>query len=132
MPSVGPTTRPSRFLGVRLRAEEEERLEAFRRARGFSRRSEAVRAIVREAAADRSGTVEIPPTVREELTELVENGFARDFGEAVRLSIELGLTELVRRHVDRLARLRVHARDLAERRRGRDRMDREARELLRR
>lgn len=132
MPSTGSTTDASRFLGVRLHAEEEEKLEAFRRARGFSSRSDAVRALVRDAPLDRSGAVEISPTVREELLELVENGYARDLGEAVRLSVELGLADIVRLHVDRLGQLRGHARDLAERRRGRNRMDREGRELLRR
>lgn len=132
VPSTGSTPNASRFLGVRLGAEEEEKLEAFRQARGFSSRSDAVRALVRDAATDRSGAVEIPPTVREELIGLVENGYARDLGEAVRLSIELGLADLVRLHVDRLGQLRGHARELAERRRGRNRLDREGRELLRR
>ena len=132
MPSTSPTATASRFLGVRLRAEDEEKLEAFRRARGFSSRSDAIRALVQDAPTDRSGTVEIPPTVREELVELVENGYARDLNEAVRLAIELGFADLVRLHVDRLAQLRTRAHALAERRRSRNRLDREGRELLRR
>lgn len=122
----------SRFLGVRLRAQEEEKLEAFREARGFSSRSDAVRAMVRDAALERPDVIEVPPSVREELVGLVENGYARDLGEAVRLTVEFGLSELARLHVDRLARLRAHARELSERRRGRIGMDREGRELLRR
>ncbi|MGI0067754.1 MAG: ribbon-helix-helix domain-containing protein [Thermoplasmata archaeon] len=122
----------SRFLGVRLSIEEEGRLEEFRRARGFSNRSEAVRALVREGAEDRRGAADLPITLRGELEELVEDGYARSVTEALSVAVSYGLAEIARQHGERWTELRSHARDLASPRRGRDAADREGRGLLRR
>ena len=122
----------TRFLGVRLTTEEESQLDRFREARDFPSRSEAIRAIVREAASERAPTVELPVTLRGELEELVQEGYAGDFDGALALVVHLGLAELARTHVERWAALREHARSTSERRAGRRRADREGRGLLRR
>jgi hypothetical protein len=120
----------TRFLGVRLTSEEESLLDGFQRDHGFSTRSDAVRALVRTASAPSPESVEIPPTVRGELEEIVENGYARDLEGALALATSLGLTELARTHTERLPALRERARAVKDRREGRRRADREGRGLL--
>ncbi len=126
------TGRSSRFLGVRLTPEEEGRLEEFRRARGLSNRSDAVRALVDEGAKFGPGAAELPATLSGELAELVELGYARNAEEALTVALQFGLAEIARLHGDSWKQMRSHARDVAERRRGRERADREGRGLLRR
>jgi Arc/MetJ-type ribon-helix-helix transcriptional regulator len=122
----------TRFLGVRLTTEEEALLDQFRQTRAFASRSEAVRALVREAAKERPGGAELPATLRNELEELVEDGYAPDYGGALALAVHLGILELARAHVERMSALRTHARATHDRREGRRRADREGRGLLRR
>jgi Arc/MetJ-type ribon-helix-helix transcriptional regulator len=120
----------SRFLGVRLTFEEETLLERFRETNELPNRSEAVRALVRGAAEARPADVTVPDTLRNELEELVEDGYAGDLDSAVTLVLTLGLGEVGRIHAERLAALRDHARSSAGRREGRRRADREGRDLL--
>jgi Arc/MetJ-type ribon-helix-helix transcriptional regulator len=120
----------SRFLGVRLTFEEETLLEQYRVANELTNRSEAIRALVRQAAEARPADVSVPATLRNELEELVEDGYARDLDSAVTLVLTLGLGEVGRIHAERLAALRDHARSSAGRREGRRRADREGRGLL--
>ena len=120
----------SRFLGVRLTLEEVALLEQFRTANELSTRSDAVRALVRAAAERRPADVAVPETLRNELEELVEDGYVRDLDSAVTLVLTLGLSELGRIHAERLAALRDHARSTAGRRESRRRADREGRGLL--
>jgi hypothetical protein len=120
----------TRFLGVRLTEEEESLLDRFRTTRGLASRSDAVRTLVREAAEPRPAGLELPSTVRGELEELVEDGYARDQEAALTLVLHLGLGELVRTHTERLPSLRDSARAVRERRSGRRRADREGRGLL--
>lgn len=122
----------SRFLGVRLTAEEEALLDQFRERRHFSNRSEAVRAVVREASTERPRGIELPPTVLGELEELVELGYAPSLDAALSALVQLGLSELTRTHGDGWASLREHARSTHSRREDRKRADREGRGLLRR
>jgi len=120
----------TRFLGVRLSLEEESLLGEFQREHGLSTRSDAVRALVRTASEPRPESVELPPTLRGELEEVVENGYARDLEGAIVLLANLGLTELARTHSERLPALRERARSVKDRREGRRRADREGRGLL--
>jgi Arc/MetJ-type ribon-helix-helix transcriptional regulator len=120
----------TRFLGVRLTLEEVALLEQFRSAHELSTRSDAVRALVRGAAERRPADVAVPETLRNELEELVEDGYVRDLDSAVTLILTLGLSELGRIHAERLAALRDHARSTAGRRENRRRADREGRGLL--
>jgi Arc/MetJ-type ribon-helix-helix transcriptional regulator len=120
----------TRFLGVRLTLEEVSLLEQFRSAHELSTRSDAVRALVRGAAEHRPADVTVPETLRNELEELVEDGYVRDLDSAVTLVLTLGLSELGRIHAERLAALREHARSTAGRRESRRRADREGRGLL--
>jgi hypothetical protein len=120
------------FLGVRLTAEEEARLEKFRTDNELANRSEAVRALVQGATVPPAGAVEIPPTLRNELEELVEDGYARDLDGALTLVLTLGIRELARTHAEHIPALRDRARSANERRTGRHRADREGRRLLRR
>ena len=120
----------TRFLGVRLTEEEESLLADFQRDHGLSTRSDAVRALVRTASEPRTGMVELPPTLRGELEEIVENGYARDLEGAIALVTSLGLAELARTHSERLPALRERARSVNDRREGRKRADREGRGLL--
>jgi Arc/MetJ-type ribon-helix-helix transcriptional regulator len=120
----------TRFLGVRLTAEEESLLEQFRTTNELPNRSEAVRALVRGATEERPAEVSVPTTLRNELEELVEDGYASDLDGAVTLVLNLGLGEVGRIHAERLAALRDHARSSAGRRDGRRRADREGRGLL--
>jgi len=120
----------TRFLGVRLTAEEESLLERYRGDHELPTRSEAVRSLVRSAAETGAATVELPVTLRNELEEIVEDGYARDLEGALALLVHLGLGELVRTHGERLSTLRERARAAAERRASRRRADREGRGLL--
>ena len=120
----------SRFLGVRLTSEEEAQLDEFQHEHGLSTRSDAVRALVRTASAPRPESVDLPPTLRGELEEIVENGYARDLEGAIALVTSLGLMELARTHAERLPALRERARSVKDRREGRRRADREGRGLL--
>ena len=79
-----------------------------------------------------AGAVELPATLSGELDELVEHGYARTANEALVVALQFGLAEIVHLHGESWSRLRTHARDVAERRRGRERADREGRGLLRR
>ncbi len=115
---------------MRLTLEEEALLEQFRSANELRTRSDAVRALVRAAAESRPADVAVPPTLRNELEELVEDGYTRDLESAVTLVLTLGLSELGRIHAERLAALRDHARSSAGRRENRRRADREGRGLL--
>jgi len=120
----------TRFLGVRLTLEEEALLEQFRTSNELRTRSEAVRALVRGASEPRPADVAVPATLRNELEEIVEDGYSRDLDSAVTLVLTLGLSELGRIHAERLAALREHARSSAGRRENRRRADREGRGLL--
>jgi Arc/MetJ-type ribon-helix-helix transcriptional regulator len=118
------------FLGVRLTTEEESLLEQFRTSNELPNRSEAVRSLVRGAGGAPVASVELPATLRAELEEIVEDGYARDLDSAVALVLNLGLGELARTHTERLPALRDRARAASERRRDRRRADREGRGLL--
>ena len=118
------------FLGVRLSLEEESLLETFRRDHDLPNRSEAVRALVRAAVESPSTAVELPATLRNELEEIVEDGYARDLDGALALVVHLGFGELVRTHAERLPTLRARAKSSAAGREGRRRADREGRGLL--
>ncbi len=97
----------------------------------LANRSDAVRAIVRHAAeAPASAAVELPETIRSELEELVEDGYARDVESALAAALHLGLGELARTHTERLPSLRETARAARDRKAGRRRADREGRGLL--
>ncbi|MGA8536560.1 MAG: hypothetical protein WB789_04085, partial [Thermoplasmata archaeon] len=72
----------------------------------------------------------LPTTLRAELEEIVEDGYARDLDGAVAIVLNLGLGELARTHVERMPALRERARSTSERRRDRRRADREGRGLL--
>jgi Arc/MetJ-type ribon-helix-helix transcriptional regulator len=120
------------FLGVRLSAEEEAHLEKFQLDHELANRSEAVRALVRGAAEQPVGFVELPATLRNELEELVEDGYAHDLDGAVALVLTLGIRELARTHAEHVPALRERARSANDRRTGRSRADREGRGLLRR
>ncbi len=119
-----------RFLGVRLTSEEVDLLEGFRRARELPSRSDAVRALVRDAAPARPSAIELPASLGAELEELVEEGFASDPRAALEMVLALGLQELVRTHGERWEALRLAVRERRERRERRRRADREGRGLL--
>jgi hypothetical protein len=118
------------FLGVRLTLEEEALLEQFRTSNELPTTSEAVRALVRAVSDTGPAEIAVPPTLRNELEELVEDGYAQDLASAVTLVLNLGLGEVGRIHAERLAALRDHARSSAGRRENRRRADREGRGLL--
>ncbi len=121
----------TRFLGVRLTAEEESLLEKFRSEHHLPNRSEAVRTLVRAAAESSvAAPIELPETIRNELEELVEDGYARDLESAIETALHLGLGELARTHAERLPALRASARATRDRKSGRRRADREGRGLL--
>ena len=121
------------FLGVRLTAEEESLLERFRTEHDLPNRSAAVRELVRKGAeAAVPSAIELPATLRAELEELVEDGYARDVDSAAALALTLGIRELALTHAERVSALRGHARSVHERREGRRRAEREGRGLLRR
>jgi hypothetical protein len=120
------------FLGVRLTTEEESLLDQFRESQNLPNRSAAVRALVRGAGGVPADAIELPATLRAELEEIAEDGYARDLDDAVAIVLNLGLVELTRTHADRIPALREQARATSERRKGRRRADREGRGLLRR
>jgi Arc/MetJ-type ribon-helix-helix transcriptional regulator len=122
----------ARFLGVRLSPEEEARLAGIQSDRKIASRSEAVRALLREAAPVRRELVELPATRRRELEELVEDGYFTSVASAVEYALEVGLRELVANHTVGWSELRRHAREMRERGDRRRGADREGRELLRR
>ncbi len=115
---------------MRLTDEESALLERFRTERDLSTRSDAVRALVRGAGSAPASSAELPATLKAELEEVVEEGYALDLDGAVATALTLGLAELARIHADRLPALRERAREVAERRRSRTRADREGRGLL--
>ncbi|MCI4373326.1 MAG: hypothetical protein L3K02_06770 [Thermoplasmata archaeon] len=118
------------FLGVRLSTEEESLLDQFRTANDLPNRSEAIRTLVRSAGGVPATSVELPTTLRAELEEIVEDGYARDLDGALAIVLNLGLGELARTHAERVPALRERARSTSERRRDRRRADREGRGLL--
>ncbi len=130
MRSATPTKSSSYFLGVRLTPEEVERLDRFQKSREVDTRSEAVRLLVRQSAEPAAPKTELPVSLRGQLEDLVEDGWAQSFDEAVTLVATLGLQELSRIHSDRLPALRRAARESAGRSDRRRRADREGRELL--
>ena len=121
-----------RFLGVRLSPEEEARLAGIQADRKIASRSEAVRALLREAPSERPERIELPVTRRRELEELVEDGYFTTLASAVEYALEVGLRELVANHTVGWSELRRHAHEARERGDRRRRADREGRELLRR
>jgi Arc/MetJ-type ribon-helix-helix transcriptional regulator len=127
-----PTPASGRFLGVRLSSEEDRRLEELVVERKLESRSDAVRALLREAPVERPALVELPATRRAELEQLVEDGYFSTVASAVEYALEAGLRDLVTNHRDGLAELGRRARELRERGARRRRADREGRELLRR
>jgi Arc/MetJ-type ribon-helix-helix transcriptional regulator len=118
------------FLGVRLTLEEESLLEQFRTSNELPNRSEAVRALVRAASEPRTAEIAVPPTLRNELEDLVEDGYVQDLASAVSLALTLGMGEIGRIHAEKIAALRDHARNAEGRRANRRRADREGRGLL--
>jgi len=118
------------FLGVRLTPEETSLLDQFRTANDLPDRSAAVRALLRRAGGAPASGVELPTTLRAELEEVVEEGYARDLDGAVATVLTLGLGELARTHTERMPALRDRARSLSDRKRDRRRADREGRGLL--
>ena len=122
---------PTKFLGVRLTEEEVELLDRFRAAHDLSNTSEAVRRLVRSIAQP-AGDVQLPASLRSELEDVVEDGWATDINGAVSTALNLGLRELTRLHADEIPTLRDAARSHAARRADRKRAEREGRGLLRR
>jgi len=126
-------SKADRFLGVRLTPSELERLDAWRAEHGNASRSESVRALLRAPdEVARSGSVEVPISLRHKLEEIVEDGWAASEDGALTLVLTLGLAELSKLHTDRLPELRKHAREQSSRSRARRRVDREGRDLLER
>ncbi|HLN51650.1 MAG TPA: hypothetical protein VK455_06310 [Thermoplasmata archaeon] len=122
----------TRFLGVRLTEGEIALLDRFCEDHSLANRSEAVRALVHAGAPEAPGSIEIPATIKNELEELVEDGYAHDLNGLLDAVLSLGLKELVRTHTERLPAMREHARAVRDRRAGRRRADREGRGLLER
>jgi hypothetical protein len=117
---------------VRLTSEELEQLDQHGVAIGSPNRSETIRALVRGAAVPASGRDEVPPSLREQLRVLVEDGWASDEAGALTAVLTLGLQEFAKTHTERIQGLRQAARDGAERRKARRTADREGRGLLER
>jgi hypothetical protein len=130
--SAAPASSTSYFLGVRLTTEEVEALDRFQRDGGISTRSDAVRALVRRAGQISPKGPEFPVSLRVELEDLVEDGWANTLDEALTLVATLGLNELSRVHAERVPSLRRAAREAGDRARNRRRVDREGRGLLER
>lgn len=125
------TSEPAdRFLGVRLTQEELARLDGFGASQGSRSRSESVRALLRaseQPPAPRSG---LPIGLEGQLETVVEDGWVRNFEEALSLVVTLGLQELSRIHAERLPGLRERAQEGASRRRSRRAADRTGQGLL--
>lgn len=132
MGTATATARAGYFLGVRLTAEEVERLDRFGRSRGLLSRSDAVRALVRAAEEMSGERPELPVGLQARLDEIVEDGWARDLDGALTLVLTMGLAELSRVHTERAPALRKAARDGAEQRAHRRGADRQGRGLLER
>jgi hypothetical protein len=120
----------TRFLGVRLTSEEESLLDRFQHDHELASRSDAVREMLRTAGAAAPAGPDLPATIRSELEELVEDGYARDVTGALVLVATLGLGELSRTHTEQRRALRDHARASRDRSDARRRADREGRGLL--
>ena len=128
--STGPATK---FVGLRLSAEELERLDAWRLDHGSPSRSHAVRALIgATGSAPAAAASELPVVLRAKLEALVEDGYARDEDGALTLVLTLGLDALHRLHVEQWRELRRAAREDVDRSRARRRADREGRDLLER
>lgn len=132
MNSAEAPSSPTQLLGVRLTAEEFERLDRFRRSLEVPTRSDAVRALLRAADRISEPRLELPAAVDAQLDELVDDGWAESRAGALTLVLTLGLSELGRIHGERLPAVHRRARDLDERRRSRRRADREGEGLLER
>ena len=130
MRTARATAPATRFLGVRLTAEEESLLERYRTEHDFATRSDAVRSLVRGARELPETAVELPATLRNELEELVEDGYARDLDGALALVLNLGIRELARTHAEHVPALRERARSVHADRAEKKRADREGRGLL--
>jgi hypothetical protein len=130
--TANSSTRADRFLGVRLTPEELERLDRFGQSQGSSSRSDAVRELVRAADRVALGQPEIPVGLQAHLEEIIEDGWARDMGEALTLVLTMGFEGLSRLHTEKVPALRKAARDGAARRAGRRGAEREGRGLLER
>jgi hypothetical protein len=122
----------TRFLGVRLSEEESRLLDEFRHVRGIENRSDAVRALLRESSASGRPAAKLPPTVQQEILELVEDGWAHSEEGALTLLATLGMQELSRLHADKVPALRGAARSARDRHLTRKKADREGRGLLER
>ncbi|MGI0055603.1 MAG: ribbon-helix-helix domain-containing protein [Thermoplasmata archaeon] len=120
----------TQFVGVRLTEEELQRLDEVQRSRGLGTRSEAVRALVHDSGSPASAELPLPPSVVRELEEMVEDGWAREAGEALTLLATLGFQELSRLHSEGSSALRGAARASRERHQSRRKADREGRGLL--
>ncbi len=120
----------TQFVGVRLTEEELRHLDEVQRSRGLGTRSDAVRALVRAAAAPAAPELPLPPSVAREVEEMVEDGWAREAGEALTLLATLGYQEFSRLHSEGSSALRGAARASQERHRARRKADREGRGLL--
>jgi hypothetical protein len=125
-------TPATRFLGVRLTAEELESLGQFQQRRQLASRSDAVRRLVAESLERPPSAESVPASLDAELDEVVEDGYAPDRVSAMVLALTLGLAELSRIHTERLPALRREARTTKERREARKGADREGRGFLRR
>ena len=122
-----------RFLGVRLTQEELDRLDGWRTAHGNPSRSDAVRALLRAPdPAPAPGAVELPVSLRAQLEELVEDGWATNEAAALTVALTMGLEQVARLHAERLPALKRRAREHADRSDQRRRADREGRGLLER
>ncbi len=132
MRTARATAPATHFLGVRLTVEEAALLEKFRTEHELSNRSDAVRTLVRGASELPATSVDLPATLRNELEDLVEEGYANDLDSLVTLVLTAGIRELARTHDKDLATLREIARAAKDRRAGRRQADREGRGFLRR
>jgi Arc/MetJ-type ribon-helix-helix transcriptional regulator len=128
--STEPPSQPTQFLGVRLTPEEIDRLDRLQRELESPSRSDAVRALLR--AADRISTprLELPAAIEAQLDELVDDGWAASRGEALTLTLSLGLSEFAKVQSERMPALHRRAKDLGDRSRSRRDADREGRDLL--
>jgi hypothetical protein len=122
----------SYFLGVRLGPEEVRRLDRIVATRGLSNRSEAIRALLRDADERATSGGAVPPTIEAQLEDLVEDGWFGDVQGALTALMTSGLRDFARLHGEDLPALKRAARDVNERRRARRRWNREGRGLLER